>query len=90
MPRTTLAGTSPSLSIGASTRSGKTASLDVTAPPGRRTLACKWCWPVVSSVKVDNPVLGMLGDFKRDQLNVAMLGRNQPNSQKIYDRVAWK
>ena len=47
-------------------------------------------WPVVSSVKVDNPVLGMLGDFKRDQLNVAMLGRNQPNSQKIYDRVAWK
>jgi iron(III) transport system substrate-binding protein len=47
-------------------------------------------WPVVRSVKVDNPVLNALGDFKRDRLNVAMLGRNQPNSQKIYDRVAWK
>ncbi len=47
-------------------------------------------WPVVASVKVDNPVLGRLGDFKRDSLNVAVLGRNQPSSQKIYDRVAWK
>ena len=47
-------------------------------------------WPVVTQVKVDNPVLGALGDFKRDRLNVAVLGRNQPSSQKIYDRVAWK
>jgi iron(III) transport system substrate-binding protein len=47
-------------------------------------------WPVVATVKVDNPVLNALGDFKRDRLNVAVLGRNQPNSQKIYDRVAWK
>jgi len=47
-------------------------------------------WPVVANVKVDNPVLGALGDFKRDTLNVAVLGRNQPSSQKLYDRVAWK
>jgi iron(III) transport system substrate-binding protein len=47
-------------------------------------------WPVVASVKVDNPVLNALGDFKRDRLNVAVLGKNQPSSQKIYDRVAWK
>ena len=47
-------------------------------------------WPAVASVKVDNPVLGTFGNFKRDQLNVAALGRNQPESQKIYDRVAWK
>jgi iron(III) transport system substrate-binding protein len=47
-------------------------------------------WPAVKSVKVDNPVLNALGDFKRDALNVAMLGKNQPGSQKIYDRVAWK
>lgn len=47
-------------------------------------------WPVVRSVKVDNPVLSALGDFKADRLNVAVLGKNQPNSQKIYDRVAWK
>ena len=47
-------------------------------------------WPVVRGVKVDNPVLNALGDFKADRLNVAALGKNQPNSQKIYDRVAWK
>ena len=47
-------------------------------------------WPVVASVKVDNPVLKMLGEFKRDPLNVAVLGKNQPSSQKVYDRVAWK
>ena len=47
-------------------------------------------WPAVQSVKVDNPVLNALGEFKRDALNVALLGKNQPGSQKIYDRVAWK
>ena len=47
-------------------------------------------WPVVAGVKVDNPVLRMFGAFKQDALNVAVLGRNQPESQKIYDRVAWK
>ena len=41
-------------------------------------------------MRVDNPVLSRLGDFKRDRINVAVLGRNQPESQKIYDRVAWK
>ena len=47
-------------------------------------------WPVVANLRIDNPVLASFGDFKRDRLNVAVLGRNQPNSQKIYDRVAWK
>ena len=47
-------------------------------------------WPAVRSVNVDNPVLSALGDFKADRLNVAVLGKNQPSSQKIYDRVAWK
>ena len=47
-------------------------------------------WPVVASVKLDNPVLNALGDFKGDRLNVAVLGRNQPSAQKIYDRVGWK
>jgi iron(III) transport system substrate-binding protein len=47
-------------------------------------------WPVVRDVKVDNPVLNALGKFKSDRLNVAVLGKNQPSSQKIYDRVAWK
>ena len=47
-------------------------------------------WPAVPGVKVDNPVLSYFGDFKRDALNVSVLGKNQPNAQKIYDRVAWK
>jgi len=47
-------------------------------------------WPVVASVQVANPVLQAFGAFKVDPLNVAVLGRNQPGSQKIYDRVAWK
>ena len=42
------------------------------------------------SVATDNPVLKRLGSFKQDALNVAVLGRNQPSSQKLYDRVAWK
>ena len=47
-------------------------------------------WPVVASVQVANPALTSLGNLKHDQINVAVLGRNQPASQKIYDRVAWK
>ncbi|MGH8708494.1 MAG: Fe(3+) ABC transporter substrate-binding protein [Burkholderiales bacterium] len=47
-------------------------------------------WPVVPSVRVNNPALAELGAFKYDPLNVAALGRNQPASQKLYDRVAWK
>ncbi|HEX2333638.1 MAG TPA: extracellular solute-binding protein, partial [Burkholderiales bacterium] len=47
-------------------------------------------WPAVRGVKVDNPVLNALGEFKADRINVAVLGKNQPSSQMIYDRVAWK
>ncbi len=47
-------------------------------------------WAVVPGVKVENPVLAALGRFRMDQINVAVLGRNQPSSQRLYDRVAWK
>ena len=47
-------------------------------------------WPVAPGVQPDNPVLRRFGAFKQDALNVAVLGRNQPESQRIYDRVAWK
>jgi iron(III) transport system substrate-binding protein len=47
-------------------------------------------WPAVATVQVANPVLVSFGQFKYDPLNVAVLGRNQPQSQKLYDRVAWK
>jgi iron(III) transport system substrate-binding protein len=47
-------------------------------------------WPVVASVRIENPILASFPKFKRDPINVAVFGRNQPDSQKIYDRVAWK
>lgn len=47
-------------------------------------------WPVVPTVKVANPALAAFGEFKHDSVNVAVLGKNQPLAQKIYDRVGWK
>ena len=47
-------------------------------------------WPVVPSARVTNPVLSALGDFQYDPINVAVLGRNQPLAQRIFDRVGWK
>jgi iron(III) transport system substrate-binding protein len=47
-------------------------------------------WPVVAAVRVANPVLQAFGAFKYDPVNVAVLGRNQPAAQKLYDRVGWK
>jgi len=47
-------------------------------------------WPAVPTVPVSNPVLVAFGQFKYDPVNVAVLGRNQPQSQKLFDRVAWK
>jgi iron(III) transport system substrate-binding protein len=47
-------------------------------------------WPVAQGVKSSNALLDRFGAFKHDPLNVAVLGRNQPISQKIYDRVGWK
>jgi len=47
-------------------------------------------WPTVPSVRVGNPVLNELGEFTHDPINVAVLGRNQPLAQKIFDRVGWK
>ncbi len=47
-------------------------------------------WPVVASVKVTNPVLASFGQVKPDPVNVAAFGRNQADSQKLFDRVAWR
>jgi iron(III) transport system substrate-binding protein len=47
-------------------------------------------WPVVPSATTTNPVLSALGEFKYDPINVAVLGRNQPAAQKLFDRVGWK
>ena len=40
--------------------------------------------------KADNPELASLGDFRKDSVNVSLLGRNQAAAQQIYDRAGWK
>jgi iron(III) transport system substrate-binding protein len=46
-------------------------------------------YPVVGTIR-DNRELAALGDFRRDSLNVSLLGRNQTAAQQIYDRAGWK
>ena len=47
-------------------------------------------WPVVPGVVTNNPALKALGSFKADPINIAVIGRNQPLAQKIFDRVGYK
>jgi iron(III) transport system substrate-binding protein len=47
-------------------------------------------WPVVRTVKVDNPALAALGPFKADQLPVGELARTTVLAQKVFDRAGWK
>ncbi len=47
-------------------------------------------WPVVAGVASNNPALKALGKFKADPINIAMIGKNQPLAQKIFDRVGYK
>ncbi|MFG6176798.1 Fe(3+) ABC transporter substrate-binding protein [Halomonas sp. THAF12] len=46
-------------------------------------------FPVVDGVDIDE-VLASWGDFKRDELNVSVLGENNPEAIKIFDRVGWR
>ncbi len=47
-------------------------------------------WPAVATTQISNPALNALGKFRYDSQNIAVLGRNQPEAQKIYDRAGWK
>lgn len=47
-------------------------------------------WPVVKGAPLSNRELVSLGSFKMDNLNIGVLGRNQPLAQKIFDRVGYK
>jgi iron(III) transport system substrate-binding protein len=47
-------------------------------------------WPVVASVKIDNPALDGLGKFKADNLDIAVLAKNSATAQRIYDRAGWR
>ena len=45
---------------------------------------------ITSSWGLSRPdVVTAWGDFKRDEVNVAALGRNNPTAVKIMDRVGW-
>jgi iron(III) transport system substrate-binding protein len=47
-------------------------------------------WPAVPGTRLDNPALAALGSFKEDQLNVGVLGNNQPLAQKVFNVVGLK
>ncbi len=46
-------------------------------------------YPAVGKVQ-GNRELASLGEFRKDSLNVSLLGRNQAAAQQIYDRAGWK
>jgi len=47
-------------------------------------------WPVVKGVKVKNPALDALGDFKADELSIGKLANNSVLAQKVFDRAGWR
>ena len=47
-------------------------------------------WPVVSSVKIDNPALVALGKFKSDTTPVSVVGMNQIPVQRMLDQVGYR
>jgi len=47
-------------------------------------------WPVVKGVKVKNPALDALGDFKADELSIGQLAQNTALAQKVFDRAGWR
>jgi iron(III) transport system substrate-binding protein len=47
-------------------------------------------WPAVSSVKVDNPALQALGDFKSEAVPTSRIGMNQVKVQQMLDRVGYR
>jgi iron(III) transport system substrate-binding protein len=47
-------------------------------------------WPVVAGLKLDNPALRALGDFKSETIPVSAVGLNQVKVQQMLDRVGYK
>lgn len=47
-------------------------------------------WPVVRSVKIANPALDSMGDFKTETIPVSVVGQNQGKVQQMLDRVGYK
>ncbi|WP_372373197.1 Fe(3+) ABC transporter substrate-binding protein [Vreelandella venusta] len=46
-------------------------------------------FPVVEGIK-KNPVLESWGDFAKDDINISILGENNPEAIRIFDRVSWR
>ncbi|MGF1475645.1 MAG: Fe(3+) ABC transporter substrate-binding protein [Geminicoccaceae bacterium] len=47
-------------------------------------------YPVVEAVDPENEALASLGEFKADTLNVAVLGQNQADAQRLFDKAGWR
>jgi iron(III) transport system substrate-binding protein len=47
-------------------------------------------WPVVKSVKTNNPALNQWGKFKEESISISAIGTNQIYAQKILDRVSYR
>ena len=47
-------------------------------------------WPAVPGVKLANPALAALGDFKSETIPVSVVGMNQVKIQQMLDRVDYK
>ena len=47
-------------------------------------------WPAVASVKLSNPALRVMGDFKSETVPVSAVGMNQVKVQQMLDRVGYK
>jgi iron(III) transport system substrate-binding protein len=47
-------------------------------------------WPAVRSVRVANPALEKMGEFKPDSLPIATFGKHVATAQKIADRAGWR
>jgi iron(III) transport system substrate-binding protein len=47
-------------------------------------------WPVVNGARAANPELTALGDFKRERLSIATIGRQAAAAQRLLDRVGFR
>jgi iron(III) transport system substrate-binding protein len=47
-------------------------------------------WPAVASVKVNNPALDKLGEFKVDTLSMSKLAGSVAEAQRIFDRAGYR
>jgi iron(III) transport system substrate-binding protein len=47
-------------------------------------------WPVVRSLKISNPALETMGDFRTETIPVSVVGMNQVKVQQMLDRVGYR